>query len=246
MGKRLPALDAKTTPADGDLLYIDSGNHDYQMTIGNLLTSERSRLTALEDGMMIAFATDELLTTQVDALPVARKVYFGGISGYNHQEATGVPVNNNFYVKAQKYTDSYAYIEIWSINGAQEGHFIITKNNGTWGSWEKVPTRSEIAKTSHSYTANQNVSIIRYTCYDVAGIFVANGVFELSSTFSTGAMLFKMSNLSPRNTTDFLVFANCSGTYKILPMYVDTGGWVCANAESQAGTYFFNLSGVLV
>lgn len=246
MGKRLPALDAKTTPADGDLLYIDSGNHDYQMTIGNLLTSERSRLTALEDGMMIAFATDESLTTQVDALPVQRKVYFGGISGYNHQEATGVPVNNNFYVKAQKYTDSYAYIEIWSINGAQEGHFIITKNNGTWGSWEKVPTRSEITRTSHSYTANQDVSITRFTCYDVAGIFIANGVFVLSSAFTTGSSLFRISSLSLHNTTDFLTYVNASGTQKIVPHYVDTDGWVHCNAAAPAGTYFFNLSGALV
>ena len=70
---------------------------------------------------------------------------------------------------------------------------------------------------------------------------MASGVFVLSSTFTTGAQLFKISSLSPRNTTDFLVFAGGS----VLPMYIDAYGWVHCNSSAPAGTYFFNLSGVL-
>lgn len=145
--KSLTDLTARTATADSDLLHINSGGTDYKETKANFLKGD----------FLHSFNNTSTLTSQVDALSTG--TYFGGISGYGKQTKTGLPVNANCYVKAQKYTSStYSVIEIWSINNAQEQHWIIFKNNGTWGSWEHVPARSEITSLNNSLT-----NIVTYT-----------------------------------------------------------------------------------
>lgn len=137
--KSLTDLTARTATADTDLIHVNSGGTDYKETKANFLKGD----------FLHSFNNTSTLTSQVDALSTG--TYFGGISGYGKQTETGLPLNANCYVKAQKYTSStYSVIEIWSINNAQEQHWIIFKNNGTWGSWEHVPARSEITSLNNS------------------------------------------------------------------------------------------------
>ena len=158
-------LAARTATADSDLIHVNSGGVDYK----------ESKADFLKGDFQHSFNNTSTLTSQVDALSIG--TYFGGISGYGKQTETGLPVNANCYVKAQKYISStYSVIEIWSINNAQEQHWIIFKNNGTWGSWEHVPARSEITSLNSS----------------LAKTFTIHGDF----TFTAGACVVQNSNVS--------------------------------------------------
>lgn len=100
---------------------------------------------------------------------------------------------------------------------------------------------SSLTKSSSSYTVNSNVSVLRLVCYKVAGIFVCSGVVVLSSAFTTGASLFKLSSIIPVNTIDFVPYVAGGSP----PWYVDTSGWVHCNGTISAGTYSFNFCGSL-
>lgn len=140
--KSLTDLTARTATADSDLLHINSGGTDYK----------EQKIDFLQGSLKQAFNNTSLLTTQVDALALG-KIYFGDIGSYGKQTETGMPFNDNAYLKVQTEPYStYACIEAWSVNSPHENHWIKRKANGTWGDWVKQPTRSEITSLNNSLT----------------------------------------------------------------------------------------------
>lgn len=138
--QNLPDIPERTATAGTDLIHVNSGGSDYKQTKANFLKGDFQHI----------FNNTSALTTQVDALPVG--TFFGSISAYGSQTATGLPINANCYVKATKMSATTASVEIWSSADVEGQHYISTKTSNTWGSWVHVPSRSEITSLNNSLT----------------------------------------------------------------------------------------------
>lgn len=138
--QNLTDLASRTATADTDLIHVNSGGTDYKQEKINFLKGDFQHI----------FNNTSALTAQVDALPVG--TFFGSISAYGSQTATGLPINANCYVKATKMSATTASIEIWSSADVEGQHYITPKTSNTWGSWVHVPNRSEISALNNSLT----------------------------------------------------------------------------------------------
>lgn len=235
--KNLTDLTARTATADSDLIHVNSGGTDYKETKRDFLQGD----------FYITFGNTSTLTSQIDALP-SLGTWFGRITGYGAQSATGLPINANCNIEARKYNGNYVEVDCFPISATVDEQYRLTKVNGTWQSWVKLPTRSEITSINSSLTKSfltvtpsADVTIVRCTACVVAKTLIMNGVITTTAAKATGTTLLTLSNVTIHNTTDF--FAGTAGT--ILPFYLATNGEVKCNAAAPAGNYFFNLSAVV-
>lgn len=152
MGKKLTDLTERTATADTDLIHVNSSGTDYK----------ESRSNFLKGDLYTTLSNSQTITASAESLP-APGTYFGYISSYSHQSATGMPENANFYVKIERIASTgYIFIDVWNIDGAENSHYTKTKRNGTWDStWTKIPSRSEITNISlhHASHTYNNVVI---------------------------------------------------------------------------------------
>lgn len=141
MSKNLTELTARTDTANSDLIHVNSGGSDYKQTKQNFLLGEFKH----------TFATNEDLTTQVDALQTAG-TYFGSCAAYNHKDEVNVPINTSMLVCARVFNSQFAEIEIHVV-GQGDARYTKAKNNGSWEtSWTKLATRKEQDHVSEIYT----------------------------------------------------------------------------------------------
>ena len=111
----------------------------------------RSEITDINNRTNHTFATNSLLTTQ--ALALSAGFYRGYIASSGKKDATGVPVNANFYVDVDR-KDSYAKISITNVG---DGYvYTNTYYNSSWTGWLLQPTRGEVDKL---YTLQGGMSI---------------------------------------------------------------------------------------
>lgn len=200
-------LTERTATADTDLVHVNSGGSDYKQTKANFLKGDL--YTTLSNSINI--------TTSAESLP-APGTYFGYISSYSHQSATGMPENANFYIKIERIASTgYITIEAWNIDGAENSHYIKTKRNGTWeSSWTRLPSRSEINSLNNSLTqrlidisssfvVNSSLNPTGYNAkafYDPYTHSVRGSLFiSTSATFDTSAVIYTISNSAYRPST---------------------------------------------
>lgn len=161
-------LTERTATADTDLIHVNSGGSDYKQTKENFLRGN----------LALEFSNSSLLTAQVDALPVDA-TYFGYLWNYGHTTETGMPINGLSYINVKKSPNAqYSVIEAWSAYSPEGEHYICGKSSGTWGSWTKVPTRSEITALNNSL-AN---SSLKFADHSFTNITIAStGYAKLGS-----------------------------------------------------------------
>lgn len=134
-------LTERTATADTDLIHVNSGGSDYKQTKQKFLRGNFAH----------QFANNSTLTSQLDTL--ASEVVFGTIHGdissNGHQTETGMPVNSNGTVFARIFSTGQMSVSFFP--NATSDEYVIFKQ-GTWGTWEKQPTRSEITALNNSLT----------------------------------------------------------------------------------------------
>lgn len=192
-------LTARTATADSDLIHVNSEGTDYKET----------KLDFLQGGLAVDWATDSLLTSQVNALP--KGSYFGVILSNNHQTETGVPQNASYYVHAFNYSNASGIIYLTQMNNGD--CYYIRKYQSTWESaWTKEPTRSEITSLNSSLTnspvtisaGSASVSVIRDNSYKYGNIVFLSVRFTVSADIAIYGYVLQLPS-SMKTPTDVYV-----------------------------------------
>ena len=140
-GQNLPDIPERTATADTDLIHVNSGESDYK----------QSKQKFLRGNLAHQFANNSTLTSQLDTLAsaIGFGTIHGDISSNGHQTETGMPVNSNGTVFARIFSTGQMSVSFFP--NATSDEYVIFKQ-GTWGTWEKQPTRAEISALNNSLT----------------------------------------------------------------------------------------------